>query len=108
MSAMSRNAGMAAAVCLLAFGPARAEDAPATTPPPIRHLTGCPDNIADFIDSDATATLVKKCLGKPAFENHRADGAFSWVYPSRDGKLVMAFAFNHDGSLMRARAYAQN
>ena len=108
MPAMTRAAILAAAIGLLAFGSARAQDAPATTPPPIRHLTKCPDNIADFIDSDATAPLVKKCLGKPAFENHRPDGAFSWVYPSRDGKLIMAFAFNADGSLMRARAYAQD
>lgn len=108
MLAMTRAAILAAAVGLFAFGSAQAQDAGATTPPEIRHLTKCPDNIADFIDSDATATLVKKCLGKPAFENHRQDGAYSWVYPSRDGKLVMAFAFNPDGSLMRAVAYAQD
>ena len=88
--------------------PAVAEDAGATTSPTVRHLAKCPDNIADFIDSDATAKLVRKCLGKPAFENQRADGSFSWVYPSRDGRITMAFAFNPDGSLMRARAYAQD
>lgn len=108
MQAMARAAIMASAIGLLASGPAPAQDAEIATPPQVRHLAKCPDNIADFIDSDATATLVKKCLGKPAFENHRQDGAFSWVYPSRDGKLVMAFAFNPDGSLMRARAYAQD
>lgn len=108
MQAMARAAIMASAIGLLASGSAPAQDVETATPPQVRHLAKCPDNIADFIDSDATATLVKKCLGKPAFENHRQDGAFSWVYPSRDGKLVMAFAFNPDGSLMRARAYAQD
>jgi Cu/Ag efflux pump CusA len=108
MQMMSRSAITAAAIGLLAFGSAQAQEADTTTPPQVRHLTKCPDNIADFIDSDATAPLVKKCLGKPAFENRRPDGAFSWVFPSRDGKLVMAFAFNPDGSLMRARAYAQD
>ena len=108
MQAMTRAAILAAALGLSAFGSGHAEEPAATAPPLVRHLAKCPENIADFIDSDATATLVKKCLGKPAFENHRQDGAFSWVYPSRDGKLVMAFAFNPDGSLMRARAYAQD
>lgn len=108
MQSLVRATIMGATIGLLAFGSAQAQDAEATVPPAIRHLAGCPDNIADFIDSDATATLVKKCLGKPAFENRRPDGQFSWVYPSHDGKLVMAFAFNADGSLIRARAYAQN
>lgn len=98
----------AAATGMLAFGTANAQDGGTAAPAPIRHLTECPENIADFIDSDATATLVKKCLGKPAFENRRPDGAFSWVYSLRDGKVAMAFAFNPDGSLMRARAYAKD
>lgn len=108
---MLKGAGIVAGLALaLAFATgAPAEDAAsAPAASAVRHLTACPDTIADFIDSDATATLVRRCLGKPAFENHRPDGAFSWVYPSQDGKLVMAFAFNADGSLMRARAYAQD
>lgn len=108
MRTLTQTGIMLAAIGMLAMGSAKAEDAETATPPPVRHLTKCPDNIADFIDSDATAALVKKCLGKPAYENQRADGAFSWVYSSRDGKVAMAFAFNPDGSLMRARAYAKD
>jgi hypothetical protein len=103
-----RWTALAVATSLLTCGAALAEDAARDASPPVKHLTECPENVADFIDSDASATFVKQCLGKPVFESQRPDGKFSYIYETRDGKFVMAFAFNPDGSLIRARGYAKD
>jgi hypothetical protein len=99
---------LAVATTLLVSGAALAEDGGTEAPPPVKHLTECPKNVADFIDSDASATFVEKCLGKPVFQSRRPDGKFSYIYETRDGKLTMAFAFNPDGSLIRARGYVKD
>ena len=101
---------LALAVALAASQPgmARAEDpAPATAPPP-RHLDKCPHEIADYDGSDATADLVKRCLGKPTSEDHNRDGRFVYMYSARGGDLYLAFLFDPAGKLIRMNAYARN
>ncbi|MDP1632136.1 MAG: hypothetical protein Q8L66_12030 [Caulobacter sp.] len=84
---------------------AQTEEAP---PAPIKHLAKCPDNVGDYIDSDATAPFVKKCLGAPTTENHNPDGRFVYLYSLQGGKLTLTFLFASDGSMIRLRAYKTN
>lgn len=102
-----------AALLWLAPQLAGAQTPEAAPPPeaqaPVRtHLDKCPKNVADFIDSDASATFVKKCLGRPASENRNPDGRLVYMYSFQGGKLMLAFLFASDGSMIRVRAYKQD
>jgi hypothetical protein len=96
--------GAVAALAGLALGSAvTAQQPPA---PAHHHLDGCPANLADFDNSDATTKLVQDCLGRPTQTTPNPDGSAFYSYEARDKSLYLVFLFDKTGALVRFNAYA--
>jgi hypothetical protein len=89
-------------------GPQSPDATAVAAPAPRHHLANCPTSPADFMDSDATAALVTRCLGKPFHENHNQDGRYVYMYSFKGGTVYAAFLFDPSGVLIRVRYYAVN
>jgi hypothetical protein len=107
----------AAAVLGLGLGLGEAAEAqPATpppsdaapAPPPLRHLDKCPDNLADYENSDATRKLVDKCLGRPESVSRGHGDDVIYHYSARGGQFILVFIFDKAGAMTHFRVYGRN
>lgn len=80
---------------------------PSEASPPPHHLAACPDNVADFENSDATQKLVRKCMGAPdrVMPGHGSDVV--WFYSAKGGAIMLVLVFDKTGALTHFRAYAK-
>ncbi len=100
---------LAAALALGLSTPLIAQEssAPAAAKPePVHHLDKCPKNVADFENSDASRSLVEKCLGRPTQKSpgHGDDTIYQYVR----GSVILVFVFDHSGAMTHFRGYQQN
>lgn len=66
--------------------------------------TTCPKTINGYKAGKANAAFVKKCLGKPDYEDHNPDGRFVYEYDVPKGDMT-AFLFDPNSMLVRVRVY---
>jgi hypothetical protein len=101
---------LAAALSMSLAAAAFGQDAGPAAPPtkaPIHHLDGCPKNIADFDNSDATRKLVEKCMGRPASVAKGRGDDVIYHYSARGGTIMILFVFDSSGALTHFAAYQQ-
>jgi len=106
-----------AAISLLFASVAQAQQAP---PPPVvaapasdalpppHHLDKCPDNVADFENSDATSKLVQQCLGRPERIMPGRGSDVIWFFSAKGGTITVVCVFDKTGVLTHFRAYAHS
>lgn len=83
-----------------------AASAPAADAPPAKHhLSGCPSNIADFDNSDATRPLVERCLGRPGSVTRGHGDDVIYHYEARGGTFIIVFIFDGSGALTHFAAF---
>jgi hypothetical protein len=86
-----------------------APSAPASDAQPApHHLDKCPNDLADYDNSDATMKLVQKCLGRPATVMPGRDSDVIWMYSARGGTIQIVFVFDKSGAMTHFRVYAKN
>ncbi len=65
----------------------------------------CPETVADVEEGVATASFIKKCLGKPIHIDKNNDGRFVYLYKFKNGDTV-AFLFGKDKKVIRKSIYS--
>ena len=105
--AMSVSLGAAAHGQAVSPAPPPPPATPDVSPPP-HHLDRCPDNIADFENSDATSKLVRQCLGQPSRVMAGRGSDVVWFYTLKAGTITLVMVFDKSGALTHFRAYAHS
>jgi hypothetical protein len=102
---------LAAALALGLSTPLMAQETSSKSTAPeavTHHLDKCPSNVAEFDHSDATRTLVEKCMGRPTvvLPGHGDDTVYE--YAVRGGTIILVFVFDRSGAMTHFAGYKKN